>query len=735
MTFERNCDSIYSYKFLIPAMKQVYYTMNQTLTSPRRRGFDLQGHLTAIRKILCDPDRLPLYFVLAAILTFTVEALSRRSPLAALIFLAESPLAFFTNYGIILLTLLFSLLFRKRTAGVALLSMVWLVLGVAQCIVLLSRVTPLTAVDIAIALSVITIISAYLTPVQIVLICLALVGIIVGLIVLFIRARKHSILWKKFLMAALPALAGFALVVWAGFATGQLSDHFPNLAPAYNDSGFPYCFGLSVVDKGVDRPIEYGKELITDILEELPTEDEDLPVAGEPEVQGPNIIFVQLESFFDVKYMEGVTFTEDPIPTFTRLKEQYPSGLFTVPVIGAGTVNTEFEVLSGMRVADFGAGEYPFRSIMTETTCETIAYDLLASGYRTHAIHNHEGSFYLRNDVYKNVGFESFTSIEYFENPTFNENDWAHDALLTDEILYILDSTEESDFVFAVSVQGHGKYPDEYTPAKDDILVTGGLDNEAVRSHYNYFINQLNEMDAFISALYEAVMEMDEDTVLVFYGDHLPSIARDEGVTLSTSDFETEYIIIANYETPNPLTDGDLFAYQLFPAVMEMIGNDEGVMNRFHRTYREDPQYLTLLAALEYDVLYGKRMAYGDTEYPVMTDMVMGSRPITVTGCYARGEYLYVKGTNFTKYSVVTLDGKHQQETEFVDATTLRVRLPNATEELAGLTSVTVRQISAKNDLLSETKPLILHPSRTNDPSPMSAARKRMERLFGTDLG
>ncbi len=709
--------------------------MNQTITPPRRHSLTLRDRFATVWKTVCDPDRLPLYFVLAAVLTLAVEALSRRSPFAALVFLVESPLAFLTNYGIILLTLLFSLLFRKRTAGVALLSMVWLVLGVAQCIVLLSRVTPLTAVDIAIALSVITIISAYLTPIQIVLICLALVGIIAGLIFLFIRVRKHSILWKKFLLAFLPALAGFALVIWAGFATGQLSDHFPNLANAYNDYGFPYCFGLSVIDKGVDRPTEYGEELITDILEELPTEDEDLPAEGAPEVLGPNVIFVQLESFFDVKYMEGVTFTEDPIPTFTKLKEQYPSGLFTVPVIGAGTVNTEFEVLTGMRVADFGAGEYPFRSIMTETTCETIAYDLLASGYRTHAIHNHEGSFYLRNDVYKNVGFESFTSIEYFKDPTFNQNNWAHDALLTDEILYILSSTEESDFVFAVSVQGHGKYPDEYVPAEDDILVTEGLDDPAVRSHYNYFINQLNEMDAFISALYEAVMAMEEDTVLVFYGDHLPSIARDEGVTLSTSDFETEYVVIANYETPAPIDDGDLFAFQLFPTVMDMIGNNEGVMNRFHRAYRDDPEYLALLEALEYDVLYGKRMAYGDTKYPVMTDMVMGSRPISVTECYARGEYLYVKGTNFTKYSVVTLDGKHPKETEFVDATTLRVRLSNAAEELAELTSVTVRQISAKNDLLSETKPLILHHTKTNDPTPMSAARKHMERLLGADLG
>lgn len=681
--------------------------MNPISPSVPQRKHGVKAWLTAVWHLLSDPDRLPLYFVLAALLTFLVESLSRHSPIAALGLLIERPFAYLTNYCIILLTILPGLLFRKRTAGVTLLSMIWVVLGVAQCVVLMFRVTPLTAVDVAIALSVITIISSYLSIIEIILICLFLLGVIAGIVFLFIRVRKRDILWKRFLVATLPTLVGFLLVIGAGFATGQLSDQFPNLANAYNDYGFPYCFGLSVVDKGVDRPPEYGEELMTDILQELPS-DEDSPVDGAPSSQGPNVIFVQLESFFDVNYMEGVAFTENPVPTFTKLKELYPSGLFTVPVIGAGTVNTEFEVLTGMSVADFGAGEYPFRSIMTHTTCETIAYDLLASGYRTHAIHNHEGSFYLRNEVYKNLGFESFTSIEYFRNPTFNDNDWAHDALLTDEILYILDSTEESDFVFTVSVQGHGKYPDEYIPAEDDILITDGLEDPAVLSHFQYYINQIHEMDAFIAALYEAVMAREEDTVLVFYGDHLPNIALDEGVNLSTSEFETEYVIISNYETSVGGKNRDIPAHYIFPIVMEMIGNDEGVMNRFHRVYREDPGFGTLLEALEYDVLYGERMAYGRTEYPSITDMVMGSRPITVTNCYTQGDYLYVKGTNFTAYSVITLDGKREQETEFLNASTLRVHLRDANEKLDQLKSITVRQISDSKDLLSETPPFPL---------------------------
>ncbi len=684
--------------------------MNQTSPTPCARPTAKQRLVTVLR-ILSDPDRLPLYFILAALLAYLVESLSRHSPLAALVFLWESPLAYLVNYGIILLTILPALLFKKRIAAVTMLSFVWVALGIAQCIILFTRVTPLTAVDISIALSVITIITAYLTVFQIILICLALVGAVALVVVLFLKVPRHTVRWKRFSTVFPASLAVVALLIGIGFVTGRLSNQFPNLATAYNDYGFPYCFGLSVVDKGVDRPPDYGEELITDILEDLPDTNDT------PTKQDPNVIIVQLESFFDVKYMEGVTFSGNPTPTFTTLKELYPSGILTVPVFGAGTVNTEFEVLTGMRIADFGAGEYPYRSIMMEATCETIAYDLLASGYRTHAIHNHEGSFYFRNDVYKNLGFESFTSIEYFLDPTFNETGWAHDSLLTNEILHMLTSTEESDFVFAVSVQGHGKYPDDYIPAEEDVLVTDGLEDPAIRSHFNYFINQLREMDAFVKALYEAVMALEEDTVLVFYGDHLPTITRDEGVTLSTSDFETEYVVIANYDTPGTLADENLFSYQIFPAVMELIDNDRGVMNRFHRTYRKDPEFLTLLAALEYDALYGQRMAYEGEAFLVMEDMVMGCRPITITDCYVDGEFLYVKGTNFTAYSVVTLDGKWEQKTEILDHSTLRVHIPDAAQKLAKLESITVRQISDKNDRLSETAPLLLTPVTDPDAS------------------
>ena len=45
----------------------------------------------------------------------------------------------------------------------------------------------------------------------------------------------------------------------------------------------------------------------------------------------PNIIFIQLESFFDVGYEKNLQFSEDPLPVFHSLQKKYSSGLVTVP--------------------------------------------------------------------------------------------------------------------------------------------------------------------------------------------------------------------------------------------------------------------------------------------------------------------------------------------------------------------------------------------------------------------
>ena len=154
------------------------------------------------------------------------------------------------------------------------------------------------------------------------------------------------------------------------------------------------------------KPDDYKEETI-DTLTASSANAGETTVASDDQ---PNIVVVLLESFCDPTEVNFLQLSEDPIPNFRNLYENYSSGYLTVPVVGAGTANTEFEVLTGMSMQYFGTGEYPYKTILKETDCESIASDLSSIGYGTHVVHNNGGNFYSRANAFSMMGFDTFTS-------------------------------------------------------------------------------------------------------------------------------------------------------------------------------------------------------------------------------------------------------------------------------------------------------------------------------------
>ena len=110
-----------------------------------------------------------------------------------------------------------------------------------------------------------------------------------------------------------------------------------------------------------------------------------------------------------------------------------------------------------MNLRYFGPGEYPYKTVLKNQTAESAATAFAEFGYGTHAIHNNGGNFYSRAKVFNNIGFDTFTSKEFMNILQLTENGWAKDDILLTHIADALDSTEQQDFVFTISVQGHGK--------------------------------------------------------------------------------------------------------------------------------------------------------------------------------------------------------------------------------------------------------------------------------------
>ena len=344
-------------------------------------------------------------FLLAVVLTLVVELFNHKAFTSGadsfLEFVCGNPLAAVVNVALVLATLSPALFLRRRAFWCALISFIWVVGGAVNGFILLSRMTPFTVADLTVFNTGLDTLPNYLSTKYIVMLAVALVILVVGLILLFWKGPRNDYPLRHRMAAGLLAVVlcgGLLGGSWAlAFRLGYLTNTFANLAFAYEDYGFSYCFLQTWLNKGIRRPENYNAESV----QKLRQQAEDAAAAADADPQTDvNVIYVQLESFIDPKEITDLELSEDAVPTWTRLTEEYSSGYLTVPVVGAGTANTECEVLTGMSTKLFGPGEYPYQTRLMDRTVESVTYDLKENGYATHAIHNHRAAFYNRNDVY-----------------------------------------------------------------------------------------------------------------------------------------------------------------------------------------------------------------------------------------------------------------------------------------------------------------------------------------------
>ena len=631
-----------------------------------RKKVKMKDKLLKKSKAVCT-DEFTLCILISLAMTLLLEILARHSVTAGFSFMVYHVRYFLTNYSIIFCTVTLCLFFKRRYFVLALTLLLWMALGVTNSVILTYRNTPLAAVDFSIVKSALDIMNAYIKPIQIInIVSSVVVAVVVSIVVLKFAPRvKPNI--KKAIVCMGCAVIFCACALRASYSVYKNPECFANLPEAYRNYGFVYSFSCSTVNRGVDKPKDYSEQRVKQITDSI--DDEVFP---EPAVK-PNIVYVQLESFFDVKNLKNVVYNEDPVPNFTALKDSCISGYFRIPGLGGGTCNAEFETLTGMSVGMFGTCEYPYKTITLKHTASSICYDLKNYGYSSHAVHDHTGTFYDRNLNYPNLGFDTFTPVEYMHDVERNPKNWAKDKILTGEIMKCLNSTEGRDFVFAVSVQGHGKYPTEVIDDTQTIKVLEGMENdEEYKIGFEYYINQLHEMDEFIGQLVETLKSYKEPTVLVMYGDHLPAMSIDKEQLVNSDLFQTQYFIWSNYNmnvSPEEEHE-DITAYQLSSKLTRLLGFNCGYINRLHRYYKDNPDYRDALQMLMYDELYGENYAYGGEDVFVPTQMTFGIDPIYITSASSGETSSCIKGSGFTEKSKVYVNGTQVSAT-YVDTYTL----------------------------------------------------------------
>ena len=610
---------------------------------------------------------LLLHFVGCLLLYFAIEWMARHSFVQTVTYLNERTKVFLYNSLLIFITTLPVFLFRRRVFWRALVFVFWMTLGIGNGILLANRVTPLTGPDLKMMSEGVGVLGKYMSKSMETFLIVVLIAVGIALVVFFFKGPRYK--GKRDLRILVPAVLaafiGFYGLTHLYYHMKQLSTYFGNIAFAYQDYGFPYCLLVTVADTGIDEPQGYSSELIMGIIGEEgeldPGKTEDLP----------NVIIVQLETFFDPVAVNFLEFSEDPLPNWHALSEEYTSGLYTVPTVGAGTVNTEFETLTGMSLRYFGAGEYPFKGVLKENTCESVGYVLGDLGLTAHAVHNNYATFYSRKTVYSNLGFNDFTSNEYMDNQDdVNEIGWMRDRTLIPYIDECLGATRNRDFVFVVSVQGHGAYPTEEVLEDPAIEVTGA-ETEEKNCQWEYYVNSLHEMDQFVKDLIDDVAKRGEPTVIMFYGDHLPTMGLSDSDLIVGSTFQTRYLVWDNIGLTQEKRD--ICAYQAVARMFDRMDLHEGTMFRFHQTMQENEHYQLDLQTLQYDILYGKKYVYGQSDPFSRKAMAMGIKRIELESLeQVSDDTFYVHGRNFTQSSKLIVSGKWYP-TSFIDSETLLV--------------------------------------------------------------
>ncbi len=643
--------------------------------------------------------------VWACFLNLVIETLGRFSTVGiwgGFQFMADKPLVFCYNALILFATILIASVFRRRTFVFTIISIFWLAIGIVNGVILLNRMTPFTVKDFSNLEDGLSIISNYLTPVTIALAAAAIVAAVGGLVLLFVKGprKKGVIKRKRNLIVTILVIAMTFGATSFMIKIGKLDTFFGNLAYAYRDNGVAYSFINTWLNTGISKPSGYSEDMMKDIFNKDELGDDGVMLLEQKDVdkQYPNILFLQLESFIDPAAVNSIKLTGDAVPNFRALAEEFSSGELTVPACGAGTANVEFEVLSGLSVKFFGPGEYPYKAVLKDKPAESLAFDLKSLGYDTHAIHNHRGVFYNRNTVFGNIGFDTFTSIEYMKNVVKTPKNWAKDQVLVECIMDALHYSDARDMIYTISVQGHGQYPGEEVLNHPVIQVTDAP-SEELKWKWEYYVNQIYEMDLFIKDLTDTLAEFDEPVILAMYGDHIPAIDLTEEDLENGNLYGTEYIIWSNFDLKED--DEDLYTYQLAAHIMDMIDMEVGTTFTYQLNHHNSETYLQDLKTLGYDMLYGKYHIYGGENPFEATDLQMGVNEIKITDVVKIGEKYYIKGEHFNSYSKVTLDGK-ELETIFLGESVLGLLEEVDPEDVVNMK---VSQIEKKtNEILSTTE-------------------------------
>ena len=478
--------------------------------------------------------------------------------------ITRSPLVLLLNFIPIFLTgILFQGIFGRRRFALILNSLFYLILFTVHRTKVIYRNAPFRVSDLALSFEALKMSQNSYKPDS-----TSIIIFIVSLFILIFLSRffkSEKLRVRDRLMGILSIIISSVLLFNFVYSKDKIYNSLPlngnvfNLIDHFNSKGFNYTFLFNLKKSFVRPPEGYDKKEME--KRERVDHGEDISVIKyNPR---PNIIWIMGEAFTDLSQDEHFSFApgNDPNENFKKLqKNSVMHGRIVTPSFGGGTGDTEFDALTGALTIDCAPDEsFAFNAIKRDVSSLPRLFNTI--GYKTMAFHPGFAWFYGRQDVYPKLGFKDNFFLENIDQPEMKGgyvSERQFSEIFRSRFLQALENSDEPIFSYGLDIQNHGPYFYDKYGKNLPYQCNSILSEEAANNFGSYFLG-IKDMDIMLGEVYDMIMSLEEPTIMVFYGDHLPGLgnepsAFDEiGIKLSHDDLEKEiefystpYVIVAN---------------------------------------------------------------------------------------------------------------------------------------------------------------------------------------------
>lgn len=336
----------------------------------------------------------------------------------------------------------------------------------------------------------------------------------------------------------------------------------------FENNGFLAFFmqtGSENLSNQLEEPSDYKKDSDGTVEQYLA---EEVPESNFEEEVHPNVIEIMSESFADFRAFSkelselGYTDLDRYYAGLDRAADMGYEGTLIVPTYASYTVRTEFELLFGLPVKSLNDPNMPQRMLLTRQQPTVPSY-YKSWGYTTAYVHPFQSSFYSRKRIYGQFNFDTMIFENDFTVPVSTYGEYIDDNVVYNQIESLIASSDEPLYLHATTMQNHQPYSD------------GDSSDEFI----NYLSRIQHSADGLADFL-ERLSKMDEPTIVLFVGDHFPSLRGDDGIYNQlniTSEncstlYEQKYILWNNYGLDtSSLPDQPVSTFYAPYLVMQLI--------------------------------------------------------------------------------------------------------------------------------------------------------------------